>query len=413
MPRLCSYDVGVSLSCPALPLALPTPDKEILLVHAVDAIRLCRDDGYQPAPRIRASWEIDRLERRDMCRTREFVERTRLLSVPLCHLTDDELLAAIRRLLAQGDLAVLVRTGDGGGDAADKTTAERRRLARQIERLAGSRLTFEGRRYRLVADVDLARLPDRDYYEVTSRADAVRVLTGMAALPTGAAELPPLLTDAKNKLSADWRPPLSPDGLILLRRIVVAQAVNPIVEAPITPSQMKALLKSDWIEIEVVDDEDELHVGPFRLVLPDDEKMQSAFDGTDFFSKHGIASGSCKLVLLGEQIPAPAIEEPVSEVSQSPEAVPPAEPTPPPEVDAPDWEELPSLPSFPAEPSTTWLSFKLVDEQSRPIANRRFRLECADQSTREGVFSNGEIRFEDVPPGGCTLLLLPADAAES
>lgn len=416
-PRLCSYYVGVSLSCPALPLALPrtlpSPDQELLLVRAVDAIRLCRDEGYQPAPRIQGRTVTDRLGPQDMGRTRDFAERTRMFSVPLCRLADSELLATIRRLLAQGSLVVVVRTGNVVGDAADKATAEQRRLARQIERLAGGRLAFEGRRYRLLADVDLSRLPDRDGYEVVSRADAVRILAGLAALPTGAAELASLLTEAKGKLSADWRAPLAPDGLVLLRRIVVAQAVNPVVEPPMTPSQMKALLESDWIEIEVVDDEDELYAGPFRLVLPDDRKVESAFDGKDFFSKHDIASGSCKLVLLGEPVPAPATEQPPSDVTVPTPETAAASPTPTPESEGTDWEELPSLPLGPAEPSTTWLSFKLVDEQSRPIANRRFRLDCADQSSREGVFSDGEVRFEDVPPGGCTLVLLPADAAQS
>lgn len=375
------------------------------MVRVTDAIRLCREGGCIEVPPAQAAHALEWLGQRDACRVREFVQRARVLTVPLPELGDNEVLAIVRQLLRSREL-VVVQGSDQTKGPADNATVELRRLVRQIEQLFGGGLTFEGRRFRLVADLDLAKLSDRDHYEVVSRADAVRVLGGLAARPSGSVELHTLLRQASGKLSADWRPPFSPEGLVLLRRLVVAQAVNPEIQAPITPSQLKNLLKSDWIEIEVVDDEDEPHVGPFRLELADQEKIEGAFDGSGFFSKYNIASGDCKLVLVGDAVPAPEAEEPVAE-----EAPPTEEATPVPAVTAEDaaegWEELPSLPT---EPSITWLSLKLVDEQGNVIPHRRFKLELADQSTREGDFSDGQIRFDDVPPGPCSLVLLPADS---
>jgi hypothetical protein len=91
----------------------------------------------------------------------------------------------------------------------------------------------------------------RDYYEVVGQGEARVVLDGAAKEAPASAEP---LRKANEKLSKDWRPPLHPDGVVLLRRIPV-QASAPKEEGPaITPSQMKQLL-TGWFELIVVWDD--------------------------------------------------------------------------------------------------------------------------------------------------------------
>jgi hypothetical protein len=116
----------------------------------------------------------------------------------------------------------------------------RRRLVREIAGKTRNRLSHAGRQYKLVADVDLDGLPDRDYHEVVGQDEAKKILAGLASEPAMPTEL---LTKASADLTKDWRKPFSqPDGLILLRRSPPPRKMAVNDEPAITPSQMKELL---------------------------------------------------------------------------------------------------------------------------------------------------------------------------
>lgn len=67
----------------------------------------------------------------------------------------------------------------------------------------------------------------------------------------------------------------------------------------------------------------------------------------------------------------------------------------------------------PEPPRPVWIRIELVDLDGRPLPDHPFRLQLADGSVREGVFDDtGEIRFDDVTPGPCTLLLPTEDELE-
>jgi N-acetylmuramoyl-L-alanine amidase len=77
-----------------------------------------------------------------------------------------------------------------------------------------------------------------------------------------------LLAQAREKLTRDWRPPLQPNGLILLRRVIAPRAQVADQGPAMTPSQIrKALL--GWIGIDVVDDRDKPWTGVLKLTLAD------------------------------------------------------------------------------------------------------------------------------------------------
>jgi hypothetical protein len=142
----------------------------------------------------------------------------------------------------------------------------------------------------------MGRLPDRDSYEVTRHDEAVGVLTGLAGQPGMDAELHILLARAAGQVAADWRPPFSPDGLVLLRRLVVLQATDAPTQA-MTPSQMqRALANTEWIEIQVVDDLGKPYRGPYEIELPDGSSATGDFGAEGLWGNYDVEPGSCKLI---------------------------------------------------------------------------------------------------------------------
>jgi hypothetical protein len=65
----------------------------------------------------------------------------------------------------------------------------------------------------------------------------------------------------------------------------------------ITPSQMKALLQKDWIEIEVVDQDGEPCHMHYRLELASSDVREGELDEDGCLNVSEIESGTCKLTL--------------------------------------------------------------------------------------------------------------------
>ena len=228
-------------------------EDQLAVVCATDALRLCREGGFEALPRHQAGSFLGNLGRREDGSVRAFISRARLSGAPLSGFEDGELLALLHDRVRSGELVVL-RACELTADADGNTSAEQRKLVREIEAQTRGRLADAGRQYRLVVGDDLGKLSDRNSYEVVRQEDAVRVLDGVARqYGEGAPGLPALLAQARTKLTRDWRPPLSPDGLVLLRRIVVVSSQRPDVGPAMTPSAMKKLRDEGWIEIEFVD----------------------------------------------------------------------------------------------------------------------------------------------------------------
>ena len=279
------------------------PDREaVFLVTCTKAISLCERDGFLKVSPSHALWLLGSIERKSYFEVRAFVSRMRLSPFPLQRVDDQEILALVRGHVRTGRL-VGVRPDGGASQQASDETAQQRRLIRKIEQGVRGRLGLAGRAYKLVADADLGKLPGRDDYEVVRHDEAQEVLARLAGQhATG--ELPDLLRQASEKLTQDWRAPHSPDGLVLLRRII-AQATRPVDLGPaLTPSQLKKLAKNDWIEIEVVDQDDEPYVGHYRLELADKSLYEGELDEEGLLAFHEIESGNCTLAIGEVKEPA-------------------------------------------------------------------------------------------------------------
>lgn len=209
---------------------------EAVLVASTRWPALRVDGGFHEIDSRKALWLFENLGRHSFMDVRHFAATIGHFDIH--RMSDDQVLALIRNALRDGRVVAIQK---GAADAAvSSATAELRAILKQVEARTRGKLAFQGRNYKLVVDVDLAKLPGRDCYDVVSQTEARAVLTGIAK------ESPPAagtIAKAWDKLTKDWRAPFSePDGLILLRRIPV-QATAPKDDGPaITPSQMKALL---------------------------------------------------------------------------------------------------------------------------------------------------------------------------
>jgi hypothetical protein len=226
----------------------------VILVSASEALRLGGAAGGRALPAGEALWLFQALDRLALSGLRQFVQAVRLSPLALRDLGPAELRDLVGQAIKTGRLVALraAASESSGGSQA----AELRRLVQAIERLTRGRLTLGGRQYKLVVDVDLAKVPARSSFEVASQADGRKALAGLAEQAGGTGPLADLLGQARARLSADWRPPFTePDGLVLLRTIPVAQATGVDPGPALTPSQLQQMKqpKPDaWVKIHLV-----------------------------------------------------------------------------------------------------------------------------------------------------------------
>jgi hypothetical protein len=290
--RFLPWLPGMQFGNTSLSLAPLWERDRIVLVPAVVAARLGAEGGCQEVAPRETLRRFDELPSRNRSSVREFAVAARLAMGDLRDSDDVRVHVLVRGAICDGRVKG-VRAGAPADDPGARRAAELRRLVRAIE--ARGRIACDGRRYKLVADLDLARLPDRDSYEVVGREPARAMLARMAEAPGVDGQLSTLLGQARAKLTADWRPPLgTPDGLILLRRVPVVAAV--VREPAVTPSQLQALAAAGWIEVELVDTQGRPVAALCRLELPDSTPIEAR---DDVIAHRNFAPGLCRVCLPG------------------------------------------------------------------------------------------------------------------
>ena len=250
----------------------------MVLVPSLEAIRLRRDQGWEALLAREALRRLDahfpegnRLQAWELRSLVAAAGPSRALN----QIKDTQLFDLIRRAVQDGRLIALHK--GGGASQPTRETTERRRLVRQIEQQTRGKLSVGGRQYKLVVDVGLASTFSRDSYEVVGREDARRVLDGLAKQAVG--DLPGLLGQASAKLTPDWGPAGQPDGLVLLRRILIAAATSSPDATSVTPSQMKELVDKATLLIHVVDLKQKAQEGlAFKIVAPDASSVSGKLD---------------------------------------------------------------------------------------------------------------------------------------
>jgi hypothetical protein len=271
----------------------------VFLVIAAKAVALCEHAGFRKLLPSRAAWLLDSLNPKGCSQVRAFVVSARRSGLPVWTLDDPAVFALVRSQIQAGALVAVQHDGAQPAQTPSESLVQRR-LVREIDGLARGRLGVAGRSYKLVADVDLARFPQRNQYEVVRHDDAVEVLARLAA-QSGGGTLQQLLGQASTRLTRDWRPSLGePEGLVLLRRIPVVAAAA--VEAPaITPSQMAKLAsaRTATLEVRVFGLDDKPLAGlSYVIDAPDAERVEGDLGAgastTVTSTKHGNAAVALK-----------------------------------------------------------------------------------------------------------------------
>jgi hypothetical protein len=286
----------VKISCTALNLTLPWEKERLFLLRTTDALRLCHGGGFEEMSSSRAVESIRRIVRRDMFDVRRFVAQVGICPPGVANFDDARLLALLQAKVQIRELAV-VRGAAAGLAGASSRQADQRRVLSRIEALSRPPMSHGGRQYRLVLDVQLAQLADRNNYEVVRHEDAVTILRGLVQENAAGSDLTGRLTEAIEMLSKDWRPPLSPDGLILLRRLRRSASPRPDDGAALTPSQLKKMTEKDWLEIELVDEDGQPCAAHYRLELEGSIVSESDFPEDGVVGLYNIEPGTYELNL--------------------------------------------------------------------------------------------------------------------
>ena len=209
------------------------PD-EVVLVPSMAWLAAGAESGYHKIDTRTGLGMLERLDGHRMMEGRQFAHYLGRFDI---HLMDDrEVLDLIRNAIADGR-AVVVQKGKTNL-AVPSATVALRRLVAQVEKETRGKLSFRGRHYKLVVDVELAKMPGRDYCEIASQAEAQAVLDGAAKESPAQAGV---LAKAWEKLTKDWHPPLQPEGLVLLRRISVQASKHEDAGPALTPSQIQQM----------------------------------------------------------------------------------------------------------------------------------------------------------------------------
>lgn len=286
----------MTISCTALCLTLPWKTEPVLLLRTTDALRLCQDHGYDEIASYRAIDSIRRLVRWDMVDVRRFVAQAGICPLGVASYDDRRLLELLCAKVQTRELA-LIRGGVARPAGMSSREAGERRVLSQIEALSRPPMSYGGRQYRLVLDVRLDKLPDRNNYEVVRYTDAIAVLHGLAQQDAAGSALPERLAEAAEMLSKDWRAPFSADGLVLLRRLSASTSPHAEDGPALTPSQLKRLTQKDWLEIELVTDDGRPCSTHYRLNLGDRVVDEGDFAADGVLGLYDIESGTYELSL--------------------------------------------------------------------------------------------------------------------
>ncbi len=181
----------------------------------------------------------------------------------------------LQQLLATGDVVAVRECDSRSQDRDRQKVREERGLAREIAHVQRSVAITPGRHTLIVSGADYGALTNRDAYKVVARAQAEEMLLDAAGRSDGAARA--IFERAAAMLAPDWRPPQTPQGLVLLLDQPRAVASR-VPEPALTPSQMRAMIRAEEsvsLEVAVLGFDDEPLEGiAYSIAAPDSEEYE-------------------------------------------------------------------------------------------------------------------------------------------
>jgi hypothetical protein len=233
----------MALDCPYLDLtphwAYDAHLRNILVVRGVDGARLCRTWDFEKVPSWQAIKELRRSSRSLEREISDFLTETTIDGPGGRSRTLSQSVKEVADYLVHGQYMGLRRTSLGLSDS--DPSVQERRLIKEIEQGTHGWLWVAGTKYKLVAGADVDGIAGRASFEVVRHAEGAKILEALATQFAGQANLPKKLLEARSKLSPDWRPPLRPTGMVLLRRMGARPVASGMPQTALTPSQLQAL----------------------------------------------------------------------------------------------------------------------------------------------------------------------------
>jgi hypothetical protein len=205
---------------------------------------------------------------------------------------NDELVAGLKQALRTGRLVAAAPGMAAGGDAQKNAGWEAYYV---FQARFGKEFNVAMRRHRIVGREQVADIRQNEDYDVVPAVEAAAVLERLAKTvgvgPWQAA------TATLGKHLFDLRSPSGTSGFMLLRAPAshAERIVSP--EDVITPSKLKKLKESHWIEVILTTDKGRPWVGKYKIELPDGRPVEGTTDEDGRARIDQIVAGSCKFYL--------------------------------------------------------------------------------------------------------------------
>jgi hypothetical protein len=205
--------------------------------------------------------------------------------------SDERLRVRISTLIERGNLVAVRRSvGSGVGDSGLGGPGD---LVAALRRLTGERLVFEGRSYELVGGAMMTGGRVRDGAQVVPREEAMAIISRMVGAPAVSAPVKEVLKKAREKLAADWRPPMTAKGLVLLRDAPRPAPPPQLSAPPSSPPVQQPPADKHWVEFRFQDEGKRPIAGVrYAIGLPDRSQLDGKLDGQGKARYDGQPSGS-------------------------------------------------------------------------------------------------------------------------
>jgi hypothetical protein len=216
----------------------------------------------------------------------------------LSAMSDDQIVEQAASMIGSGRLLICGSQGSRGATTTGLPRAPGRSPEeRVIQSLRSKDKEFpsQGRRFRFIRAAQWATLPKDGRYEIVPSDEAREIIGKIVALPTVSQTDKPPLREAMGILS-DTNAPQIDRGLLLLR-IVPMRYIDSAGSRPaLTPSQLARIRERHWIEIQVIDEDNNPVSGVSYLILtPDGQDYSGVTDSEGLARVDNIVPGQCKI----------------------------------------------------------------------------------------------------------------------
>lgn len=284
-------------------LRLSPPPHEILLVPASDAAVFLRDGEVEAVAPGAAEVGLARLRSggSDPAALRQFASDVGVEAVTaLQRMSTDRVLAILQAWLRDRRLVAVKPEGTSGARARASDPGERV-AAQVLFETKGALWILEGNRYELLPGPLLKKAKSRPDGggTVVPPDKAAALLARYEMAPAATPRLTALFKEAIPLLAPPWSRIETARGLVLLRHDPPRSATSRPDGDALTPSAVRKEAATDFLELEVVyEDDGSPYEGSIEVELPDGKKEIGSVDDQGHWHLGDVVPGTAKVTLV-------------------------------------------------------------------------------------------------------------------